>query len=186
MRNCSRTTRSMRSWSTGNRLATACSSPLEFAGACRRCRLPTGRRVELRKPVALGEQIQDATRVGHEAFVAERLHVGRHWMFVSENQDGQIWWSASTPPDHCLARARKRQSMNIKAWWLRRIAGQQAFDRRPIRADETLTRIFRIGETRLSSSKRSRLTILSILEEERRIERFPLPRGGIAVNESTA
>jgi hypothetical protein len=39
--------------------------------------------------------------------------------------------------------------MNIEACGLRRIAGQQAFDRRAIRADETLTRIFRIGETRL-------------------------------------
>lgn len=40
--------------------------------------------MDLGKTVALGEQIQDATRVGHEAFVAERLRVGGHRMLVSD------------------------------------------------------------------------------------------------------
>lgn|ERR1700722_3887509 len=104
--------------------------------------------MDLRKTVAFGEQIQDSTRVGHEAFVAERLCVRGYRMLVSENQHWQSLVILVERSDNRLARARKRQTMNIKPCGLRRVAGQQAFDRRAIRTDETLTGIFRIGETR--------------------------------------
>ena len=115
---------------------------------CQRRRWFPDPSMDLRKTVALGEQIQDATRVGHEAFVAERLRVGGHRMLVSKNQDRQALVIRIERSDDRLARARKRQTMDIEARGLRRIAGQQALDRCAIRADETLTRIFRIGETR--------------------------------------
>src|SRR5471032_2922149 len=114
---------------------------------CQRCRLVPGSSMDLGETVALGEQIQDATRVGYKASVAERLCVGGHRMLVSENQHGQALVVLIERSDDCLTRARKRQSMNIKATGLRRIARKQTFDGCAIRADEPLTRIFRIDET---------------------------------------
>jgi len=71
--------------------------------------------VYLGETVAFGEQIQDTTRVGHEASVAERLCIGGYGMLVSENQHGQALVVLVKRSDDRLARARKRQTMNIEA-----------------------------------------------------------------------
>jgi hypothetical protein len=42
--------------------------------------------MNLRKAVTLCEKIQDATRVGHEVFIAERLGIGGNRIFVSEDK----------------------------------------------------------------------------------------------------
>ncbi len=65
--------------------------------------------MNLGETVALGEQIQDATGIGHETFAAERLCVGGHRMLVSENQHGQALMVLVERSDDRLAGARKRQ-----------------------------------------------------------------------------
>lgn len=70
--------------------------------------------MNLRKAVTLREKIQDATRVGHEVFIAERPGIGGNRMFVSEDKNRQTLVVGIECGNRSLTRARKRQTTNLQ------------------------------------------------------------------------
>lgn len=97
---------------------------------------------------ALREQVEDPARIRHEALVAQLLRIGGRRLFVAENQYRQTLMLGIERLHNRGARTWERQAANIQLCVERRVAGQQAFDRRAIRADKALTGMFRIGEAR--------------------------------------
>src|SRR5580698_8891911 len=106
------------------------------------------RSVNPRKAVALGEQIEDAARVGHEVLAAQRPDIGRHRILVAEHQYGQPLMVFVQRRNGCRAWTQERQTPDVEGSALRWSAREQALDSRAIRADETLAGMFGIGEAR--------------------------------------
>ena len=89
--------------------------------------------MHLRETVTLREQIEYPARIRHEALLAQRLRVSRRRLFVAENQHRQTLVLSVERLHDRGARTRERQAVNLQACVERRVARQQAFDRRTIR-----------------------------------------------------
>ena len=77
--------------------------------------------MDLGETVALGEQIQNATRVGHEVSPAERPCIGGHRMLVSENQHRQALVVLVERSDDRLASAPRFDSEELTRQRLPRV-----------------------------------------------------------------
>ncbi|BCF99924.1 hypothetical protein PPGU19_044930 [Paraburkholderia sp. PGU19] len=110
--------------------------------------------MHFRKAVALGEQIEDAARVGDEAALAQRLRIGGRGLLVTRHQHGQALMRFVECFDDGLARTLERHAPHVEPRDARRVAGEQPFDRRAIGTDETFARMAGIGKSRFEQQKK--------------------------------
>jgi hypothetical protein len=106
------------------------------------------------KAVALGEQVENASRVGDEAALAQGLRIGGYGLVVAQYEHRQTLVRIIERFNDSLARTLERHAPNIEPRDTRRIARKQSFDRRTIGTDETFARIAGVAETGFEQQKK--------------------------------
>jgi hypothetical protein len=102
---------------------------------------------DLGKAVALGEQSEDAARVGDEARVAQHQGVLRRGMRVARISTGSPWFASSSAAITSVRGRANGMARHVQPCGEFGCRGQQTFDRQAMGADEMLARVFGICET---------------------------------------
>jgi hypothetical protein len=109
--------------------------------------------MEFRESVPLGQQRQNPFGIRNEMLTAERLHIVRQRMSVSEHEYRQSLVRVVKYGDHFLSWPRERHALHVELRGALRVACEQSFYRHTVWADKALARMGGIGKTGFQQQK---------------------------------